>query len=145
MDSLPYSRSGTYAIVLAGVRDAYRVKPGTVARIDLGERHKMECYAEPISIMWLSEGNAADVEKARAYLTANCEGLIEGARGWAVYVYPTEHPDPIAAAKLAAMEANAPPPASQAPEDLYVSKPARGAHTSRSRRPARPSWERAGR
>lgn len=87
--ALSYSRSGTYAIVLAGVRDAYRVKPGTVARIDLGERHKLETYVEPVAVFWLNEGAAADVEKARAYMEACREVLIEGARGWAVYVYPT--------------------------------------------------------
>lgn len=74
-------------IVLARVDEDWRVV--RARRTDLGERPVMEQVDKPVTIMWLNDGDAADVEKAKAYAETE---------GYTVFTYKGER-DPLARAK----------------------------------------------
>ena len=64
---------------------------GPMARIDLGERTKLEWFPVGRSAMWKNQGTDADVEKARAYAATQ--------DGYRVFVYPATEPTPLARAR----------------------------------------------
>lgn len=75
-------------IVLARADIAYR--PVGTWRHDLGERPKMEEVPDPKSLIWLNEGTATDLKKAKAYARQE---------GYSVFTYPTTERDPLGRAK----------------------------------------------
>lgn len=74
-------------IVLARVDEDFKVV--RERRTDLGERPDMERVDKPVAMMWKNDGDAADVEKAKAYAATE---------GYTVFTYKGER-DPLGRAK----------------------------------------------
>lgn len=86
---MSWRRAERFTIVIAWTEeDQEIVKHG---RVDIGERHTFKAVTVGKAAIWLNDGDAADLEKARAYAQAN---------GYTVYTFPISDDDPRPAARL---------------------------------------------
>ena len=85
-------------IVVAWVDVEFEAVGWDTARIDLGERPKMEARRRARAVVWLNAGTAADVTRAQAFVAD--EGLHLGR----VFVLPSDTIDPLRAARSKMME-----------------------------------------
>ena len=88
----PLADDGGGLIVIAWAEDG-KEWDGEPFRADAGRPPRYVDVVIATACVWLLDGSAADVDKARAFVTSHY-----GARG-AVYVYPVTEPDPLKRAK----------------------------------------------
>ena len=81
-------------IVLARLDDDVEIVK--LGRIDIGEPHKFRPIKRPVSLMWLNDGTAEDVAKAKSFATKN---------GYAVLCYE-QTTDPLGRARVDIMKAS---------------------------------------
>ena len=95
----PAENGATRTIVLAWTTEDFRVVGE--ARIDMGERPKLEAFQAPHAAIWLLRGTAADFQKAKTYAGKETDYKVT------VFAYPTSEADPIARAKRDVLDAPA--------------------------------------
>lgn len=81
-------------IVLAKVEDAYEVE--REGRVDIGERHKMRRIDNAKALMWKSDGDLEDFDKAQAFTESE---------GYHVFTYDKSERDPLGRAKKDVLKA----------------------------------------
>ena len=79
-------------VVVAWMDEEHRAVGFDISRIDLGERPKMEDVLIPRAAIWVADGRAADIDRARAFAA----GFGRGAK---VFTFLKSEADPIGAAK----------------------------------------------
>lgn len=82
--------------------------PGTV-RIDLGVRVKGKMQPKAHAVVWLLAGDDRDRANAEAWANKQAVPHSRGGPGrWYVATWPTDHSDPLAAAKAQAIDLTPP-------------------------------------
>lgn len=85
-------------ITIAWTIDDFRVVDFETCRVDMGERPKLEPIVVARACTWILDGDAADIEKAKACAA----DIADSAR---VYTFRLGTPNPLELAKAAVMAA----------------------------------------
>jgi hypothetical protein len=86
-------------VVIAFVMEEPRVVMGSRARIDLGERPRMENVPIPRSCIWVNVGDTSDVEKARQFCDQQSKDAPDAPGRHQVLTYPLTEEEPLEAAR----------------------------------------------
>lgn len=83
-------------IVIAWVTITGLKNTGEMERFDgINWRYKTEVCEEAKAVIWMNEGTAEDVKKAKSYLKANFDDAVKKK----VFVFETSEDDPLGKAK----------------------------------------------